>query len=138
MLWAISYPCSSLARPRIHHALKMSSFYLVATETNEKVGWMGNCLKGGPRELDRMFAFEGRNVAFVIDNCPAHPHIDNLNSIKLYFVPPNTTSKIQLMDQGVICSLKAKYRKNIARKIINSVEKKKTLRKSLCYKECKC
>ena len=99
---------------------------------------MGNCLKGGPRELHRMFAFEGRNVAFVIDNCLAHPHIDNLKAIKLYFLPPNTTSKIQLMDQGVIRSLKAKYRKNVARKIINSVEKKKPLRKSLCYKECKC
>ena len=116
----------------------MSRFYLVTTEINKKVGWMGNCLKGGPRELHRMFAFEGRNVAFVIDNCLAHPHIDNLKAIKLYFLPPNTTSKIQLMDQGVIRSLKAKYRKNVARKIINSVEKKKPLRKSLCYKECKC
>ena len=31
------------------------------------------------------------------------------------------------MDQGVIRSLKAEYRKNVARKIIHSVEKKKTL-----------
>ena len=35
------------------------------------------------------------------------------------------------MDQGVICSLKAKYRKNVVRKIIQSVEKKKTLPKIL-------
>ena len=125
MLWAISYPCSSLARPRIHDALKMSSFYLVATAINEKVGWMGNCLMGGPRKVHRMFAFEGRNVAFVIDNCPAHPHIDNLKAIKLYFLPPNTISKTKLMDQGVIRSLTVKYRKNVVRKIINSVEKKK-------------
>ena len=137
MLWAISYPCSSLARSRIHDALNMSSFYLVATAINEKVGWMGNCLKGGPRKVHSMFAFEGRNVAFVIDNCPAHPHIDNLKAIKLYFLPPNTTSKIQLVDQGVIRTLTVKYRKNVARKIINSVEKIKPLCKSLCYKECK-
>ena len=77
------------------------------------------------RELDRKFAFEERNVAFVIDNSPAHPHIDNLKSIKLYFLPPNTTSKTQPMDQGVICPLKAKYCKNV----IQSVEKKKTLPK---------
>ena len=31
------------------------------------------------------------------------------------------------MDQGVIRSLKAEYRKNVARKINHSVEKKKTL-----------
>ena len=81
------------------------------------------------RELDRNFAFEGRNVAFVIYNCPAHPHIDNLKAIKLYFLPPITTSKTQPMDQGVIHSWKAKYQKNVVWKIIQSVEKKKTLSK---------
>ena len=35
------------------------------------------------------------------------------------------------MDQGVIRSLKAKYRKNVVRKIIQSVEKKKSLLKIL-------
>ena len=45
------------------------------------------------RELDRKFAF-------VIDNCPAHPCIDNPKAMKLYFLPPNTTSKTQPMDQG--------------------------------------
>ena len=78
------------------------------------------------RELDRKFAFEGRNVAFVIDNCPTHPHIDNLKAIEFFFLPPNTTSKTQPMDQGVIRSLKAKCCKNAVWKIIQSVEKKKT------------
>ena len=81
------------------------------------------------RELDRKFAFEGRNVAFVIDYCPAHLHIDNLKAIKLYFLPPNTTSTTQPIDQDVIHSLKAKYHKNVVQKIIQSVEKKKTLPK---------
>ena len=43
----ISYQCSSLGRRRIYNASKMSSFYLVATEINERVTWMGNCLKSG-------------------------------------------------------------------------------------------
>ena len=81
------------------------------------------------RELDRKFASEGRNVALVIDNCPAHPHIEELKAIKLFLLPPNTTSKTQPMDQGVIHSLKAKYRKNVVRKIIRSLEKNKTLPK---------
>ena len=33
------------------------------------------------------------------------------------------------MDQGVIHSLKAKYRKNVVRKIVQTVEKEKTLPK---------
>ena len=81
--------------------------------------------------MDRKFCFEERNVAFVIDNCPAHPQIDNLKAIKLYLLTPKTTSKIQPMDQGVIRSLEARYRKNVVRKIIQSLEKKKTLTKNL-------
>ena len=89
----------------------------------------GKLLEEWLTELDRKFAFEGRIAAFAIDNCPVHPHIDNLKAIKLYFLPPNTTSKTQPMDQGVIRSLKAKHRKNVVRKITQSVEKKKTLPK---------
>ena len=97
---------------------------------NQRKSWMDRKLfEEWLRALDRKFAFEGRNVAFVIDNCPAHPHIDNLKASKLYFLSANTTSKTQPMDQGVICSLKAKYRKNVVWKIIQSVEKKKTLPK---------
>ena len=97
---------------------------------NQRKSWMdGKLFEEWLRELNRKFALERRNVAFVIDNCPAHPHIDYLKAIKLYFLPSNTTSKTQPMDQGVIRSLKAKYRKNVVRKIIQSVEKKKTLPK---------
>ena len=49
--------------------------------------------------------FWRRNVAFVIDSCPPHTYIDNLKAIKLYFLPPNTTSKTQPMDQGVISKI---------------------------------
>ena len=73
---------------------------------------MGKFFEELLRELDRKFAFEGTNVAFVVGNYSTHPHNDNLKAIKikLYFLPPNTTSKAQPMDQGVIRSLKAKYR----------------------------
>ena len=81
------------------------------------------------RELDRKFLSEGRNVAVVIDNYPAHRHIENLKAIKLFFLPLNTTSITQPMDQGVIKSQKAKYCTNVIRKIIRSLEKNKTLPK---------
>ena len=65
----------------------------------------------------------------MIDNCPAHPHIEYLKAIKLFFLPPNTTSITQPMDQGVIRSLKAKYRTNVVRKIMRSLEKISLLHK---------
>ena len=91
---------------------------------NQRKIWMGGKLfEDWLREVDRKFAFEEKNVPFVIDNCPAHPYIENLKAIKLYFLPPNTTSKTQPMDQCVIHSLKEKYRKNVVWKIIQSVGK---------------
>ena len=99
---------------------------------NQRKSWMdGKLFEEWFRELDRKFACEGRNVAFVIGNCPAHPHIDYLQAIKLYFLPPHTISRTQPMDQGVIRLLKAKCRKNVVRKIIQSAEKKKTFPKIL-------
>ena len=62
------------------------------------------------RELDRKFVRENRKIALIVDNCPAHPHIEGLDTTQLVFLPPNMSSKTQPMDQGVIRSLKAHYR----------------------------
>lgn len=64
----------------------------------------------------------GRKVALIIDNCPAHPLIENLKSISLYFLQPITISTLQPLDHGVICSLKAKYRTLSIQKIITTVD----------------
>ena len=61
------------------------------------------------RELDGKFLRENRKIALIIDNCPAHPTIGNLSNVRLIFLPPNTTSVSQPMDQGVIKCLKAHY-----------------------------
>ena len=43
-----------------------------------------------------------RRITLIVDNCPSHPQIENLESIKLKFLPPNTTEFTQPMDAGVI------------------------------------
>ena len=58
---------------------------------------------------------EGRKIALVLDNCPAHPTIQGLTHVKLVFLPPNTTAKSQPMDAGVIRCMKAHYRKLLAK-----------------------
>ena len=78
-------------------------------------------------ELDQKFSSEGRSVALVINNSPAHPHIENLKSIKLFFWPLNTTSTTQPMDQGIITLLRTKRCKNMVQKIIRSLEKNNAL-----------
>ena len=43
------------------------------------------------RDVNKKFQTEGRRVTLIIDNCPAHPIIENLSHIKLVFLLPNTT-----------------------------------------------
>lgn len=76
--------------------------------------WMDSALfEEWVRELDHKFDTENRIVALIIDNCTAHLDIGGLKAIDLFFLPPNTTSVLQPMDQGVIRSLKAKYRTKV-------------------------
>jgi hypothetical protein len=56
--------------------------------------------------------------------CPAHPHVKGLKSMKLVFLPPNTTSVTQPMDQGVIRNLKLHYRKLVIPKKNRAIDTK--------------
>ena len=94
----------------------------------QKKSWVDSILfEEWAREVDRRFTKEGREIVLLVDNCPAHPSIDNLVYTELIFLPPNTTSKLQPMDQGVIRSWKAHYKTMSIKKLIEVIEKKKTL-----------
>ena len=94
----------------------------------QKKSWMNSELfEEWVREQDEKFENKGRKVALIIDTCPAHPVIENLKSITLYFLPPNTTSAVQPMDQGVIWSLKSKYRTHIIQKVLAAIDQGKQL-----------
>ena len=78
---------------------------------SQKKSWMNSeIFEEWVRKLDRKFRANDRNIALIIDNSPAHPSISNLTNVQLVFLPLNTTSILQPMDQGVIRSLKAHYR----------------------------
>ena len=76
------------------------------------------------RQLDRKFSAVNKKIALIIANCTAHPHVEQLNSFELIFLPPNTTSHTQPMDQGIIRTLKAKYCSLAVQKLIAALEKK--------------
>ena len=81
------------------------------------------------RKLDQTFRMEGRKIALLIDNCTAHPSVFDLTNVQLVFLPPNTTSVLQPMDQGVIRSLKAHYWGRVVRRLCRALDKTKTLPK---------
>ena len=93
----------------------------------QRKSWMDSeILSDYVRKLDTKFDAQGRKIVLIIDNCPAHPNVDNLKAIQLAFLPPNTTSKTQPMDQEVIRALKAFYRTNVVRRQIKFVDEGKT------------
>ena len=80
-------------------------------------------------KLDQTFRMEGRKIALIIDICPAHPSVSDLTNVQLVFLPPNTTSVLQPMDQGVITSLKAYYWGRVIHRLCRALDKTKTLPK---------
>jgi hypothetical protein len=66
----------------------------------------------------------GRNVLLIMDNCSAHISLMQLTSVvtlrntTVFYLPPNTTSKIQPCDVGIIRSLKAYYLRRFNRLLI--------------------
>lgn len=75
-------------------------------------------------KLDNKMRLQKRFIALILDNCPAHPSVSGLTNVQLYFLPPNTTSRTQPLDAGVINSMKCKYRKRLVEALLFSLENK--------------
>lgn len=53
--------------------------------------------------LNEMFKSQNRKTAVILDNCASHNvHTSDLTHIKLFFLPPNTTSIGQPLDAGLL------------------------------------
>ncbi|CAH0722847.1 unnamed protein product, partial [Brenthis ino] len=76
-------------------------------ESNRKAWMTGDIFTKWARAWDRELTKKNKKILLLVDNCPAHPHIADLKSITLVFLPSNTTSVLQPMDQGIIRALKA-------------------------------
>eukprot|EP00745_Piridium_sociabile_P024941 TRINITY_DN39506_c0_g1_i2.p1 TRINITY_DN39506_c0_g1~~TRINITY_DN39506_c0_g1_i2.p1 ORF type:complete len:297 (-),score=64.17 TRINITY_DN39506_c0_g1_i2:69-959(-) len=54
---------------------------------------------------------EKRSVLLILDNCTAHEKFQpQLKATELLFLPPNSTSKTQPLDQGIVRNVKLHYR----------------------------
>jgi hypothetical protein len=72
----------------------------------------------------------GCNVLLIMDNYSTHIPLMQLASVVtlcntiVFYLPPNTTSKIQPCDEGIIRSLKAYYRRRFNRLLIQRLQDK--------------
>ena len=78
----------------------------------------------------------------LLDSAPSHPVSSLLQSsngnIKCIYLPPNTTSLCQPMDQGVLENLKRRYKRLLLEKLLLSIESTtpQCFMKELTIKDC--
>ena len=69
-------------------------------------------------------------AVLVLDNAPAHPSEEKLvnrdGKIKVLYLPPNTTSVIQPMDQGIICAMKRHNLRRYLNEVLTVIEDDET------------
>lgn len=102
---------------------KNKNFKFISYQSNKKA-WMKSDIF--IKELilwDEELRLKGRKIILFVDNCSSHPQIsDRLSNIRIEFLPPNTTSLMQPLDQGIIRSFKTHYKKTIINKMIRNLD----------------
>jgi hypothetical protein len=73
-------------------------------------------------KLNRKMRSKKKNILLFVDNCRTHTEDITLSNIVVKFLPPNSTAKLQPLDQGIIHSFKAFYRKELIVKLIQKLD----------------
>jgi hypothetical protein len=88
-----------------------------------KNAWMTAVLfKDYLKDFDRDMVRQKRKVCLLMDNCSAHNVDARLTNVEVVFLPPNTTSSVQPLDQGIIKNIKHFYRKSLLQRIVSSID----------------
>lgn len=100
------------ARPRALKNVPLNR--LPATWTSNKKAWMTrSIMTDWLLDMDKRMGFQKRKILLFLDNAGSHHRELNLKNIKIIFLPPNTTSVCQPLDQGIIQNFKFFYRRQI-------------------------
>ncbi|GBO22848.1 Tigger transposable element-derived protein 4 [Araneus ventricosus] len=78
----------------------------VSWKSNKKAWMTTEIMRDWIVELDNKMKKQKRKIILFMDNATSHPDDLKLKNINLVFLPPNTTSMLQPLDQGIIHSFK--------------------------------
>jgi hypothetical protein len=99
----------------------------VTWKSNSKA-WMTAAIFGDwLEELNSSMRKRKRRILLFVDNCAAHNVNEEYTNVKVKFLPANTTSLIQPLDQGIIRHFKVLYRRRILEHIVSACENAKSL-----------
>ena len=75
-------------------------------------------------KLNNKMRLSNHHILYVCDNASSH-QVREYSHIKFLMLPPNATSIMQPLDQGIILSAKRTYRKKLAERYLSYVENNK-------------
>ncbi|XP_054276524.1 tigger transposable element-derived protein 6-like [Macrosteles quadrilineatus] len=91
-------------------------------EANNKAWMVSGFFSSWLKNIDKAMKKKNRKILLFIDNCSAHKDIPPLKNVKVQFLPPNTTSKLQPLDQGIIKNFKVNYRREVVKRFLRDMD----------------
>lgn len=89
--------------------------------SNKKAWMTADIMTTWLHEFDAKMKKQNRKVLLFLDNATSHSKIA-LDNVKLVFLPPNTTSHCQPLDQGIIQNFKMLYRSYFIKRLLTYVD----------------
>lgn len=109
------------ACPRAFRQHKIQPSHLPVHWFYNKKAWMTSAIfNEWLAGVNKQMRWEGRRILIIVDNAPSHIMTKNLPNVEVKFLPPNLTSAIQPLDQGIIQSVKLYYRKLLLSSLVSN------------------
>lgn len=89
--------------------------------SNKKAWMTADIMTAWLHKFDTKMKKQNRKVVLFLDNATSHSKIV-LDNVKLIFLPPNTTSHCQPLDQGIIQNFKMIYRSYFIKRLLTCVD----------------
>ncbi|XP_033121800.1 tigger transposable element-derived protein 4-like [Anneissia japonica] len=93
----------------------------VVWKVNRKAWMTGALFDDYLNDLNRQMKFQRRHILLFLDNASSHVDVIKSN-VKLAFLPANTTSVLQPLDQGIIKAFKSRYRAKLMRNVLAKID----------------
>nr|XP_014121998.1 tigger transposable element-derived protein 4 [Zonotrichia albicollis] len=123
-------PLLIIGKSKSSHSFKDVKSLPVDYEENDRACMTSGIFEQWMHKLDHGFQAQERRVVILVDFLPAHTEVKNLKSVKLVFLPPDSSSCIA-MKERIIRSLKVKYRHCLIKRFVDCVESNKEFRLTL-------
>ena len=106
-------------KPRCFKNIKS---FPTAYNSNSKAWMTGSIFSQFLIDWDKQLTKKKKKALLFIDNCTAHSVPRVLTSLRVEFLPAQTTSKLQPMDAGIIKNFKVKYRSELVDNLLQQLD----------------